>query len=144
MDTIEQVVAKMPKWVRWPLVPVSAVLTAIVVWFIAAILAKILVFFDGGRGWGENFFQYLLIPGFSTYCSVVAGTVMAPRFRQSTSLLLSIAWAFAAGILTFISILSAVWANLITVASICIGCGVAAMTQYYSPEDSPIESEILA
>lgn len=144
MDTIEQIAGKMPKWVRWPLVPVSAVLTAIVVWFIAAILAKIIVFFDGGRGWGENFFLYVLIPGFSTYCSVVAGTVMAPRFRQGTSLLLSIAWAFAAGILTFISILMAVWTNLITVASICIGCGVAAMTQYYAPEDSPIESEILA
>ena len=143
MDAYVSMVAKLPKWIRWPFVPLAAAITAIVVWFVAGILAKIVVFFDGGRGWGENFFQYLLIPGFSTYCSIVAGTVMAPKLRQGTSLLLSIVWVFAAGALTFFSILSSTWASLITVASVCVGSGIAALQPYDVEESSAISSEAL-
>ena len=127
MEAFENMVAKLPQWIRWPFVPLTAAITAIVVWFVAGILAKIVVFLDGGRGWGENFFQYLLIPGFSTYCSIVAGTLMAPKFRQGTSLLLTIVWVFAAGGLTFLSILTSTWASLLTVVSACVGSGIAAL-----------------
>ena len=141
MEVFESIVGRIPRWIRWPFVPIVAALTSIVIWFVAGILAKILVFFDGGRGWGENFFQYLLIPGFSIYCSIVAGTLMAPKFRQGVSLFLSIVWVFAAGALTFISIFGSAWATLITVASICFGCGVAALNNYSDSEPFPSVSK---
>lgn len=143
MYDFENIVRRIPNWIRWPLIPITAVVTAIVVWFVAGILAKILVFFDGGRGWGENFFQYLLIPGIGSYFSVVAGTVMAPRFKQFTALLLGAAWAFAAGSSTFITVLTATWPSLIAIASVCVGCGVAAMNEYANPEKQPPDTEAL-
>jgi hypothetical protein len=143
MDGFESIVRKIPNWIRWLLIPITAVVTAVVVWFVAGILAKILVFFDGGRGWSENFFQYLLIPGFGSYYSVVASTAMAPKFKQFTALLFGAAWAFAAGALTFISILTATWASLIAVASVCVGCGIAAIALYNDPEKWSSESNTL-
>ena len=142
MDDLENLFGKIPNWLRWPLIPITTVVTVVVVWFIASLLAKIFVFVDGGRGWGENFFQYLLIPGFSIYWSVVVGTAMAPRYRQFTTLLLGAVWAFAAGALTFMTVLTATWASLITVASACVGCALAVMLHYSEPEDSAALPEL--
>jgi len=130
---MESIAAKMPSWIRWPLVPVTSAVAMVVVWVLANLVSKILHFFDGGRGWGENFSQYLLIPGFSTYCSIVAGTLMAPKFRQSTSLTLSIVWIFLAGIWTFFIFFSNTWASLIAVASISVGCAIAAHSSFNDP-----------
>ena len=143
MDVFDNIVGRIPNWIRWPLIPITAAVTALVVWFVAGILAKILVFFDGGRGWGENFFQYALIPGYSIYRSVIAGTMMAPKFRQFTALVLGATWAFAAGALTFASVLTGTWTSLIAVASACVGCGIAATHPYAEPEKQSLDSPAL-
>lgn len=132
MGELESIAGKIPNWLRWPLIPVTAILTAIVVWFAASLLAKILVFFDGGRGWGENFFQYLIIPGLASFSSVLVGTTTAPRFRTIVALTLAALYVFAAGTLTFFSIFSGMWANLIMFFSIFIGCTAAALS--FPPE----------
>lgn len=143
MNSFESIASRIPKWIRWPFVPITAIITAVAVWSLATIAAKVLVFFSDGRGWGENFFQYLLIPGFGAYCSVAAGTLMAPKFRQWVSLLLSAAWTFAAGVITFFSIVSAVWTTLIAVASVCVGCAIAASVRHFDPKDSASLPEAL-
>ena len=138
MNPIERVFFKLPGWIRWVCVPIVTALTATVVWFLASIAAKIFVFLDfAGRGIGENFFEYLIIPGVSIYCAIATGTLVAPKYRKNVSLLLSIVWVFAAGFLTFLSILGSTWASLIAVASICFGSGAAALSDFPDPDSNP-------
>ncbi len=141
MDGLETFFEKIPNWLRWILVPITTVLTAVVVWFLAGIAAKIMVFFDGGRGWGENFFQYLLIPGFAIFWSVMTGALMAPRYRSSTALILGALWSFGAGVFTFFSVLTSTWASLIAIGSMCLGLVMATLSQASEPEKTEFKSE---
>lgn len=140
MEVLEALFSKIPNLIRWMLVPITAVITAVVVWFLAGIAAKILVFFDNGRGWGENFFQYLLIPGVGTFFSVMTGAIMAPRYRATTAMLLGVLWCFGAGALTFFSILTGTWSTLIAIASMCVGIVLAVFSPQSDPEETFVES----
>jgi hypothetical protein len=126
---------KLPNWLRWILIPVFAAITALLVAIVGNIASKILVFFSDGRGWGDNFFQYLVIPGFSTYCSIKASSFIAPRFKSITAIFIASVWVFGAGVITFFTFLLPMheWKNLIIVFSVLIGCYFAAIETYEEP-----------
>jgi hypothetical protein len=121
MSKNNETINKIPEWVRWPLVPITSMLTVAVVWVLVALVAKIFVFLGGDRGPGENFFTYLIVPGIASYCAVSSAAYMAPKFKQLTMIIMSSLWIFLAGILTFFSILSLEWHALIQIASFSIG-----------------------
>lgn len=133
MEDLARLFGRIPDWIRWVLVPITAAITAVLVWFLGGIAAKIIVFFSAGRGWGENFFEYLIIPGLGSAFWVVTAVSMAPRYRNMTGLVLGIVWLFLAGGVTFFSILSGIWANLISVGSVCVGTGIAVLNTYSEP-----------
>jgi len=54
MNEYDNFYAKIPSWLRWPLVPITAILTVIFVYFFASILVKILVFISGDKNLSEN------------------------------------------------------------------------------------------
>jgi len=139
---MDDIVNKVPNWIRWPLIPIASVITAVVVWALASIAAKILVFLGGDRGFSDNFFQYLIVPGIGSYCSVTAAAIVAPKFKKIAAIVLGSVWIFLAGGLTFFTVMSAEWKSLISIASICIGCGIAALASYDEARYSVSDQEL--
>lgn len=127
---MNDIVNKIPAWLRWPMIPVASVITSVVVWVLASIVAKLWVFLGGDRGMSDNFFQYLLVPGFAVYCSVKVAAVIAPTFKKITAIVFGSIWISLAGGMTFFTVIAGEWKGLITIASICIGCGIAALESY--------------
>lgn len=139
---MNEIVNKIPNWARWPLTPVASGITFAVVLVSASIAAKILVFLGGERGWSDNFLQYLIVPGIGGYCSVTVAAIVAPRFKKITAIIFGSIWIFLAGGLTFFTVMTAEWKNLIMIASICIGCGIAALASYDETRYSVSDQEI--
>ena len=125
MPTHNEILEKIPEWVRWILIPFVALLTVTVVWFVALIAAKVFIFLGDDRGFSENFFTYLLNPGVATYCSVNASVSVAPRYKNATAISVSALWIFIAGGLTFFILHNHDWKSLIQVVSFCVGAAAA-------------------
>lgn len=138
---MDDIANKIPAWLRWPLIPVTSVITAIMVWILATIAAKLFVFIGGDRGMSDNFFQYLIVPGIAGYCSVTASAIIAPRFKKLTAIIIGSIWIALAGGLTFFTILAFEWKNLLLIASICIGCAYAALSSYEETQYSVFNQE---
>ena len=118
---------KLPNWLRWILIPFASFLTWIVVTFATNIMAKILVFFDNGRGWGENFFLYFLNPGVASYFGVYAAALMAPKGKFTTALVIAAIFVVICGASTFFTVLTAQWKYLLSITSTVVGCGAAVL-----------------
>lgn len=130
---MDDIVNKIPAWLRWPMIPVASVITAIVVWVLATIAAKLFVFLGGDRGMSENFFLYLIVPGITGYFSVAATAIVAPRFKKLTAIVFGSIWISLAGGWTglkFFTVIASNWKILIPIVSICIGCAAAALESY--------------
>jgi hypothetical protein len=140
VEALENIFSKIPNAIRWVLVPIAAIIAAVVVWLLAGIAAKLIVFFGNGRGWGENFFQYLLIPGIGTFFSVLTGAAIAPRYRAISAITLGVIWCFGAGATTFFIVLSGTWSALIAICSMCVGVAIAVFSPLPEPEDPSVES----
>lgn len=116
-----ELIEKLPNWLRWVLVPISAVVTLLVVWFLANLLNKIFSFLSGPENNSEKFVSYLIIPGVVSYCSVIASAFMAPRFKYVTAIIVSFIWIFVAGAVTFFTFLNQQWSYLLIIASFIFG-----------------------
>ena len=120
-------VDRLPSWLRWVLTPIASVVTIIAVTFVANIAAKIFVFLSGNRGWGENFFIYLLNPGVAGFCAISVAEILAPKAKRMTAIVFAGVWIFLSGAATFVSLLNSDWKTLLSIASTVVGVGVAAM-----------------
>lgn len=116
-----ELINRLPNWLRWVLVPPTALLTLFIVWALAYLANKIFSFLSSPEYNSEKFFLYLIIPGFGSYCSVIASVYMAPRFKYITAIIISFIWVFVAGAVTFFTFLNQQWSYLLVIASFIVG-----------------------
>ena len=121
-------IERLPIWLRWFLTPIASAATFIVVIFVANIASKIIVFISGPRGvWSENFFDYLVNPGLAGYLAVGVVGLLAPKAKRMTSVVIAAIWILLAGGMTFFSILSGEWKNLLFIVAVVVGAGSASI-----------------
>jgi len=114
-------IEKLPNWLRWVFVPITAVVTLLVVWVLANLANKIFSFLSSPEYNSEKFISYLIIPGFGSYCSIIASAYMAPRFKYIIAIIIGFIWVLIAGAFTFFTFLNQQWSYLLVIASFVVG-----------------------
>jgi len=137
---------KIPNFIRWLLVPVVVVLTALIVWLVAGILAKIFIFMSDSRYGtgmlGENFFDYILIPGLGSFSSVIAAAIMAPKFEKIVAITVGCFWLMISGGMAYAAFILANWPGLLVTVSISVGCWMAVNSgEYYASRVSVTDEQ---
>ena len=126
---MQSVVSKIPNWLRWPLTPLVSVVTFFLVSILGNIAAKAFVFLSGDRGIGENFFTFLLVPGFAAYCAVHVAAAVAPSHQKAVALVFASVYVALGGAMLFWVIFGGEYKFIFVVASTCVGAAVAALQE---------------
>lgn len=120
-------IEKIPPWIRWAFLPVASPLTLVIVSIVATIGSKLLVFIGGERGWSENFYSYLLVPGISGYFAVMVTYVLAPNGKIKAAMVFALIWIAVCGYISFIFVASGQWKSLLFPISMTVGCALAVL-----------------
>ena len=90
---------KLPKWLRWILLPFVSFLTILLVNILGKLAAKILLFLSNPGGWSENFFEFFLNPGIAGFCAVYIAMAFAPKNKKFVGYAAAFVWIAIAGAL---------------------------------------------
>ena len=139
---------KIPNFIRWLLVPVVVVLTALIVWVLSTIASKVIVFISETGGYGyaggflsANFFDYILNPGLGSFASVIAAAIMAPKFEKAVAITIGCLWLMVSGSMAYAAVILANWPGLLVTVSISVGCWIAVNSDEYYASRASVTDE---
>lgn len=121
-------IEKIPNWLRWSLTPIASLVTFALALVISSILAKIFTFIGGERGLSENFLQYLIVPGFASYCAVLAPAILAPAGHQRVAVACAAIWIFMWGVGVVFVLVGAEYKNLLPLIAMTVGSIIGALS----------------
>ena len=129
---------KLPKWLRWILLPFASVIGWFLVNLLAKLASKIFVFLSSPGGWSENFFEYVLNPGIAGFCAVYIAMIFAPKHKKYVGYVAAFLWVGFAGALAFFNIMLKEWPALLSSITTIVGCAFA-MYEPPPEEEQPDE-----
>jgi hypothetical protein len=118
-------ICKLPKWLRWILLPFASVIGWFLVNLLAKLASKIFMFLSSPGGWSENFFEYVLNPGIAGFCAVYIAMIFAPKHKKFVGYAAAFLWVGFAGALAFFNIMLKEWPALLSSITTIAGCAFA-------------------
>jgi cytochrome bd-type quinol oxidase subunit 2 len=128
---------KLPKLLRWILLPFASVVGWFLVNILAKLASKIIMFLSSPGGWSENFFEYVLIPGIAGFCAVYIAMIFAPKHKKFVGYATAFLWVGFAGALAFFNIMLKEWPALLSSITTMVGCTFA----IYEPPSEEEQSD---
>lgn len=116
---------KLPKWLRWILLPFASVVCWFLVNLLAKLASKIFMFLSSPGGWSENFFEYVLNPGIAGFCAVYIAMVFAPKNKKIVGYAAAFIWVAIAGALAVFNFMLKEWPALLSSITTIVGCAIA-------------------
>jgi hypothetical protein len=131
---------KLPKWLRWILLPFASVICWFLVNLLAKLAAKIFIFLSSPGVWSENFFDYFLNPGIAGFCAVYIAAIFAPNNKKIVCYVAAFLWVCFAGALAFFNIMLKEWPALLSSITTIAGCAFAIyapLPEEVQPDERP-------
>ncbi|MBU3600108.1 hypothetical protein ICN28_06220 [Polynucleobacter sp. 30F-ANTBAC] len=128
-------IEKLPNWFRWILVPISSLLTFVLVSLMAvlAIWIETKLLGIGEGAWLDKIWVNVIAAVLTGYSTIFVGALFAPSFKKIVALVLGGIVVLATGLILGSLIQKGDWWGLINVISNIIGVGGAIYTVF---EDS--------
>ena len=128
---------KLPKWLRWILLPFASVIGWFLVNLLAKLASKIFMFLSSPGGWSENFFEYVLNPGIAGFCAVYIAMIFAPKHKKFVGYAAAFLWIAIAGALAVFNFMLREWPSVLQSVTTIAGCVFAIYDPL--PEEDPQE-----
>jgi len=128
---------KLPKWLRWILLPFVSFLTILLVNILGKLAAKILLFLSNPGGWSENFFEFFLNPGIAGFCAVYIAMAFAPKNKKFVGYAAAFVWIAIAGAIAVFNFMLREWPSVLQSVTTIAGCVFAIYDPL--PEEDPQE-----
>lgn len=110
----ENIIERIPAWIRWILTVPASVLTYFLV-NAAGNLLGLIANFVYVSTFNRNFFSHIFGPAIAGYCSIAVVSSLAPGGKHVMALLTAGLWWTVFGALTFISVSTLEWKSLLPV-----------------------------
>lgn len=124
-----QRIDKLPNWLRWLLVPLSAYTTAVLIVVVTTLMFGIEQSIVG-NSWFDEIWIQGIVPALVAYCTIFVGVYFAPTHKRHTSVALAVIYVFFTSSQIIEIFNSRPWSAFALIFPMVIGVGGAIMVTF--------------